>query len=149
MFWVSPAVLKEMEENPEKYALRLKEGSIEFLLIKVQGDPLKDLQERMGHVISMCINEIYISHIISNIIYGYYFFWQTDNPSDLQQKRRRLVSQLMARFPYEIAIVHGGRHGLSGNFGSRQKFQYTAVFKGFNECLKKILDIPSGNQIEI
>mgnify|MGYP001561045205 CR=1 FL=1 len=148
---VSPEVLKQMEENPVKYSLGLKEGPIEFVLIKVHGDPINNLPEKMSGVIDVCFrqNEIYISHIISNIIYGFYFFWQHKNISDIPQKRRVVVSELMNKYSSEIAIVHGTRHGYCGNFGSKQKMQYTAVFEDFNEALRKIIDIPLGKEIEI
>lgn len=123
----------------------LKEATIDFICVAVQGDTPEIISERMALVTEIAVrNKGMVHALISGIIiitYGVLFSEPDDN-----QNRISLCKELRTSLAGNVKFVYGTAPGHFGNLGSATRMSFSFILPGFLEALGALAALPYGQE---
>jgi hypothetical protein len=111
---------------------------IDFVLIKVDLEPIESFLDRLDNLIGLVIaNGATVETIMSCLVVATYGATK-DHPAS-EEKRRMLVRQLTSKLKDPVAVVHGRRFAWVGIYGSSRRITYGSIIPDMLQYLT-ILD---------
>jgi hypothetical protein len=133
-------------EGSSVFGLRVSERrSVDFMLVRVSEDPLADVADSIGAVVSICIEHgAVVETIVSTLVVATYGALEASGPD----ARTNLVHALLVANP-RVAVIHGKRDCLVGCFGSEKRMHWFSLIPDFFNLLSDLAALRPGQEREL
>jgi hypothetical protein len=147
--YVSPGVVRLIEENPQKYFCEPEKKHVQFLLVQVDDrDTSAQINDLPKIVDILWKHSGTLGHIL-NVAFVYGFFGSPFPEADTVENRIGAVREMQETLGSHIRIAHGECIALIGNFGGERRVVWDALIPQFSVVLTQLLATPYGTAIEI
>ena len=121
---------------------------IDFVLVKVRDYPLENFMKSLDAVVNAALeNGALVEQIMSSLVLVTY--GAADICPSSEEKRKRLVSELIEKHGKDIAIVEGRQETLAGTYGSLPRMTFGSIIQDMWGLLKKLEALNYGESKEI